>query len=713
MKLIVYETDKMFIKNKGLLLLFLAVIFKLVTLGTENQALNAYVYENQADYLSIINRYSGKITPEVSSAIEAENIAVVDANINLTALRQKYAQGEIPQDQYIYESRLLEEMVNEKELFLIFYSQYVYANEKPEERYLLYDDGWNALLSKERLDWGFILLTIVISASVFCREYESDMRTILIATKKGGKPLITAKLTSVFITVFLCGVLAALIEYLFFKFKFSLPYGDFPLQSLYSFKDSPFHLSLHGTYLLISAYRILGLLILTVLTMFFSVLAKKTIVALSASLMTVVLPYAIPVAPGTQYLLPSPLGFLLAQGFFRGSEEASQGYFSFAIDQFNAISPTTQVWLVVGWLIVSGVMLFVIIHSFSAVKPSRNRSKSVRIMIACVSLLCCLSGCTSFTPIPWPAGRSFNMNTEHLFTRVGDEFVTLYPDFLMENLDTFTIEKVVRDPFIDDDTIASSVLSVFSRGDKLDYLINTEEELKIVELDPVSSRTSVIYLEKHQTDPVLLNKDLDVHRTTVGKQAITFFINGEDLYLYSDSSLQKINLINGSKETIAKDIYPIRVSFDGEKLYYITNSYEIFEYTISNGENKAIADIRADALYLYNEKIYYQNIEQGGKVFVYDLAQKTNKQVISEASQSFAVENPYIYYINDEDLFLYRADLQSGMSQLILPKHGFDIQLFEGSPFFNYRAFGDSLAMEYYRIDKATLSYEQIYLNYP
>ncbi len=47
------------------------------------------------------------------------------------------------------------------DLFLTFYSQYIYAQEAPQQRYLLYEDGWNALLTQERFDWGFVLLTIL------------------------------------------------------------------------------------------------------------------------------------------------------------------------------------------------------------------------------------------------------------------------------------------------------------------------------------------------------------------------------------------------------------------------------------------------------------------------------------------------------------------------------------------------------------------------
>ena len=706
MKIIFFELDKSVFKNKGIWLIALAVAIKLVMLGVENYAANPFTTVNRAQYLPIVDDFSGKITGELSAAIQLRYTAVTDAQVNLTSLRQKYNNGEINEDDYYTESRTLEQLSNEKELFLTFYSQYTYAREKPEERYLLYDDGWNALLTKERLDWGFVLLVIVLSASVFGREYESEMRNILIATKKGNTHLISAKYMSIFATVMICSLISSVVEYAFFSLKFGLPHGAFPLQSLRYFQDSAFHLTLGQMYLNLSAYRMLGLLLLAVITMLISVWAQKTIVALSASLMAVALPYALPVNASLKYLLPSPLGLILAQGFFRGTQMGE--YYQANEVLFNAINPGIQVWLVAGWLLLAGGMMLVIARIYLSARVfPRFRNQHLVIPLV-LFILAGLAGCSSPSVSRQPMEYVFNLADDSRFTVVGDQIVSLYPTFLMENLSTHAINDVIRDPFETEDTIDQTVAAVFSRDEKLYYLVKTSNELTITELDPSSYRASILYTEDVSTNPALINSDLEVQEWVIGKANITFFIDGKELYLLSNMTLHQVDLRSGRKETLINNVYS-RSAFDGEKFYYIDPMFEIRMYKLASREDQPIANLRADFLYVRGGKIYYRNIDEGNIVYVYDTKTGQNKAVNSIHSSYFACDDDYIYYLNDDDQgYLYRANLQTGVSEFIAPLTGYNIQLIDGYPYVYFRAYRTDFSTETYRIDKQTLTYEKI-----
>ncbi len=706
MKMIIFELDKTVFKNKGVWLIALAVVIKLVMLGVENYAVNPFTVENRAQYLPIVDAFSGKITANFSAAIQSRYTAVTEAQVNLTSLRQKYNNGEITEADYYTESRTLEQFVNEKELFLAFYSQYMYAQEKPEERYLLYDDGWNALLAQERLDWGFVLLVIVISASVFGREYESEMRNLLIATQKGNARLITAKYASIFATVIFCSFLSSAVEYAFFGLKFGLPYGDFPLQSLRYFQDSAFHVTLVQTYLAIAAYRMLGLLLLAVITMLISVWAQKTIVALSASLMAVALPYALPVNTSVKYFLPSPLGLILAQGFFRGTQMGE--YYQANEVLFNAISPGLQAWLVVGWLVLAGVMLLVISWKFLSAGGTWPFRKQRLVFPLVLLILAGLAGCSSSSASHQSLERVFNLADDSRFTVVGDEIVSLYPAFLMENMQTHEINSVIRDPFETEDNINQMVAAVFSRDEKLYYLVKTNDELTVTELDPDTYRTSILYSEDVSKNPALINSDLEVHQWGMGKAAITFFLEGNELYLLSDMTLRRVNPVTGVKETLVKNVYS-RSAFDGETYYYIDPMFEIRMYNLASRKDQPIANLRADFLYVWGKKIYYRNIDEDNLVYVYDTVTGQNKKVIPVHSSYFVCDDDEIYYLNDEDQgFLYRANLQTGVSEFIAPLTGYNLQILDGYPYVYFRAYGSDFSIETYRIDKKTLSYEKI-----
>jgi hypothetical protein len=707
MRMIFFELDKTVVKNRGVLFIVLALIIKVVILNAEDHAINLFTYENRTQYLPIINTYAGKITEAVSAEIETQYTAVTEAQVNLTSLRQKYNSGEITEANYYTESRALEKLVNEKDLFLTFYSQYIYAREKPEERYLLYDDGWNALLAQERLDWGFVLLIIVFAASVFGREYESDMRSTLIATKKGNTHLIAAKFISILMVVILCSVISSCVEYLFFSLKFGLPHGNYPLQSLSYFQDSAFHLTLQQTYLYISAYRLFGLFILAVVTMLISVLVQKTIVALSAGLMFVVLPYALPVNASVKYLLSSPLGFILAQGFFRGTQMGE----AYQANQvlFQAISQSLQIRLVIGWLVLAGIMLFVIARKFLSARPFWPFRKQQLVLPLVLLILACLAGCSSPTASNQTMDRVFNLADDSRFTVVNGEIVVLFPSFLMENMETHEVNDVIRDPFADDETIDQTVASIFSRDGKLDYLVKTDDELKIVELELSTYRTKTLYDEDVSKIPALIHSDLEVHKWGLGKENLAFFVDGNDIYLLSDMNLRRVNSVTGAMETLIKNIYGRNVAFDGEKIYYINTTFEIKTYNLASGEDNAISNIRADFLYVRGKKIYYRNVDKDGVVYVYDIQTQRNKAVIQNRTFYFVCDDDYLYYTNQEDQgYLYRANLQTGVSEFIAPLSGYNIQIVDGYPLVYYRVDGSGFTTETYRINKQTLSYEKI-----
>lgn len=709
MNLIFFELDKTVFKNKGAWLLVLATIIKLVMLAAEHHAINLFTYENRADYLPMINSFSGKITQEAATKIEARYTAITTAQVQLASLRQKYNRGEIPDANYYEESRALEKLLGEKELFLTLYGQYIYARERPEERYLLYENGWNALLTQERLDWGFILLVILLSASVFGREYEAEMRSLLVATKKGHAPLLTAKFVSLFITVILCSLNSSVVEYAFFSLKFGLPHSDFPLQSLRYFKDSAFELTLGQTYSAIAIYRMLGLLILAVITMVISVWAQKRITALSVSLMCVILPYAIPVNTSVKYLLPSPLGFILAQGFFR-STQMGEGYQSQEV-LFNAIKPTLQIQLVAGWLVLTGVLLFAIAGKFlSAGQLFPRRKKLLGLPILLILVL--LTGCSSSSATHNITEQVINLSDgSSRFTVVDNEIVSLYPTFLMENMETHAIHRVIRDPFADDATVDQMVASVFSQAGKLNYLVKTDAELSIIELDLSTYRTRVLYEEYTPISRALIQSDLEAHGWRFGKEDFAFFMDGADIYIISGTNLYRVNPVSKAKEVLIKNIYGKNVAFNGENIYYIDTLFEIRIYDLASGEERPVSNLRADYMYMREKKIYYRNIDKGGTIYVYDAETSQNKALLAVRSTYFVCDDDYIYYVNDDDRgYLYRASLRTGVSELIVPQPllVYNIQLLDGYPFVYFRCESSDFSTETYRIDKQTLFYEKM-----
>lgn len=710
--MILREIDKIFRKNMGFVFFAAAILIRLITLGVEEHAVNAYTVNNREAYLSIVTPFSGKITDQAAAGIEKVYQAVANAQVDLDDLRQDYLDGEISREDYLERSRPLEVLYNNDDLFLTFYSQFIYAQEAPEQRYLLYEDGWNALLTQERLDWGFVLLTILFSASIFGREYESNMRTLLIATQKGDERLAIAKFLAVFIVIGLCSLLSSAIEYGYFDLKYGLPHGDYPLQSLRYFKDSAFHLTLRQTFLYISAYRMLGYLLLSVLTMFISVLSGKTIITLAVSLMVIVLPYALPITASTKYLLPSPLGFILAQGFFR-STEMSEFYQSKEV-LFAAISPEGQTALVLGWLVFAMVLLAIILIKFSPAASPRAKSSRKTVILPLILLVCStlLSACNMPTATESQQTETiFNAKFDTDFTVVDGRIVTIFPHFLMEDMESHEVEDVIRDPFSERETVDRNVSSVFSKDEFLYYIETSDSGLKIIELDLDTYLSRTIYSEEKVDAPFLFsNAELDTQGGLPYAFAPAFFLTDTHIFLFTESIVEKINRFTGAKETIIDDLRPRHLAFDGEKIYYTNEIHELFAYDISTGRKRSLGDIRAESFYLDHDRIYYSNTDENFLIYVFELSTEQSQLIVAERSTDFVCDDDYLYYINQDDQgYLYRFNLTTGISELLVPIYGHKVYVIADYPFVYYQTFDfPTGASDTYRIAKETLQFEVI-----
>ena len=106
MALFVAELRKLMSKSFGLLLVMLMLILKIAYLGSDSKT-NTYILDNKTDYLSIVNRYTGKVTQEVSDQIEAENALVLRAESELRRLRLDYNDGLITTEQFEHELPIL------------------------------------------------------------------------------------------------------------------------------------------------------------------------------------------------------------------------------------------------------------------------------------------------------------------------------------------------------------------------------------------------------------------------------------------------------------------------------------------------------------------------------------------------------------------------------------------------------------------------------
>ncbi|MFD1904795.1 hypothetical protein ACFSQ7_13205 [Paenibacillus rhizoplanae] len=75
---------------------------------------------------------------------------------------------------FLQEPYLLNGCCKNERGYELIYDQYTYIREHPADRYFLYRNGWDGLLSNDTLDLLWVLLVVLLVAPVYCYEYEKQ-----------------------------------------------------------------------------------------------------------------------------------------------------------------------------------------------------------------------------------------------------------------------------------------------------------------------------------------------------------------------------------------------------------------------------------------------------------------------------------------------------------------------------------------------------------
>ncbi|WMJ80048.1 hypothetical protein RBU49_14570 [Clostridium sp. MB40-C1] len=320
MRVLFYEFKKVLFKQKAIIFIALFICIKLLVLSSTASYSVETTEENKSFYKEYLMNVNGKLTPKKESYIRNEKERIGNIKSQEDEVLNKYLKGDINNSEYILQLSEVNSSLKKSEAFKIIYDQYKYVKQDPNNRYFLYTNGWTNLLSPESPDIILVLLLLLIITPIFTYEYEKDMIYLIVTSKKGKVSVPAYKVIAASIMTIILAVIFSVINYVYCAVKYGLPSGNFPLQSIPFFKTSSYHLSLTQTYLYISLIKVIGFLVFTYLIIFISVIAKKTVVTLFTSLSIILIPYFIYLSSSIKYKLPLPLGFMIGNGYFRGTD---------------------------------------------------------------------------------------------------------------------------------------------------------------------------------------------------------------------------------------------------------------------------------------------------------------------------------------------------------------------------------------------------------
>ncbi|GIP35360.1 DUF5050 domain-containing protein [Paenibacillus sp. J2TS4] len=664
MSLWIYEMKKMFFYQKGLLFIGLYFVLSTAALIIFDTPANPDVEFNSAQYSFYLDQVRGSSSEETERFLTNESRRISDANVALRKAYDDYYDGNLSEDELLAITRPLEDIVRNERGFNLVFDQYSYIREQPDNRYFLYTNGWDGLLSHDSLDLFFLLLMLVLVAPVFCYEFESKMDPLNLTVKKGTKVQAVTKIGLVLATVAVLCLFTEGIRYGFFHFKYGLDHGSYPLQSLSYFGASSKQVTLFGTFVWLAACKLFGYLSFAMLIMFASVYIKKYALTLFTSTAVVLLPYFGFSLESSKYFVPGPLGFMISTGFFRGNEYEYNIYTEQKDVVFQEVSSTA-------WILLFAVMLCISIGMFIGIMlrhtnvwgagKRSHRLRPVGLMLILSLAASALSGCAS----NGEEGNYdiYNSSSKRSFE---NERYRFYADetIVFENKETGETRNLIRNP-LQSSTKVRDV--IYGNGSlvyymKYDYdkskLRETVDRFSIIEVDTATFEERIVF-EKN------LNADRDnflgLNKTNVSDEVSfittdSFFMDKHSIYLIGGGEIKRLNKHTGKMSVIVRSRVMRSVAFDGRNIYYVNDKSEVAKYDTRTDSETVLPDIVTEYFVLTDTELLYINRKDKQKIYAMNLGDFSTRKITDKSVMSFTCDGTYIYYEDKGDLKKYRID---------------------------------------------------------
>lgn len=672
-----YEIRKMFRHQKGLWLIILYFLLSFAGLLLFDTPMNSAVERNQAAYNHYLHQVEGKCTKETEDLLSKEAERIAKANSELQRLYGEYYDGKLTEKEFTSQIVAAEETVRYQKGFELLYEQYNGIRENTENRWFLYTNGWDGLLSHDSLDLLFVLLLLLLITPVFCQEYESKMDELILTEPKGARYYALHQIALVVLVVCALCLLNSGMRYLFYGWKYGLPNGDYPLQSLSFFSNSTREKTLIGTFLEVSFGKLFGSLSLAMLILFVSVYVKKYALTLFTCTAVVLLPYYGLTLPSAKYFLPGPLGFMVSTGFFRGNEYRYDAVTQEKVLLFREIGSTAR-WLLFGITLCLMLMMAVVIlkkhTNIWCAKHVRRVGKAPCLVLMLCILTSVFSGCSA--PHTAQAHPLFNLEQSNAYENDHYRFFVENPNtdeatWMIENKSTGEKQRLVRNPMQDATKVSEKI---YGYGDYIYYMqtesyetgfLSTSEHLSIVELDTRSF-----------TEKIIFERNLDTNRDTflgIGKpneQDIepfefveAFFLDDQYFYLIGNGQVSKVNRVTGKTEVIIEVPVLKFLSYNGASIYYIDEKSKLMQYDVRTGKETELYGIVTESFLLTEKEVVFINRLEQNKLYAINLTDGTLRQLTQEAVLSFTVSGSAIVYTGKADLQEYRIVLEDFVNE--------------------------------------------------
>lgn len=628
MRLMNAEFKKLFISNKMLLLFVAVIILSLFT------RLGANVYpvfsdeSNQQFYKSFMEKLSGEYTDEKGHLVADLQAEYNNISTSFSQLEKEYSEGEITSEEYMKRLSELSELSSQGNVVEYLASCDKYVREDTVNHYFVDYTGWGQLFQTYGFDFLLLIFTLIISVVSIAVEQNSDMITINSVCVKGRRTLGKSKVLVVLSSVAVVTVIVGIIHYVVYASKYNLFGFDYPLQSVKSFSGATKNLTLGQAYIALVITKIVGYCSFSAFAMFFAVLFKKAVPAMTFSLATVLVPMYIlnsSTEGQLRYLLPMPVGAMMSTGYINGTQKMDIGKEYI----FREVS-TPQMIIVFSILILVSFLML----AFTSRRLSGKRFYVPHLkkpMFAVLSTVMIFSLCSCSSGVD--------------FEEASDNYIIIADTNLIYSKSEKMIISVDELPTDTPNTVG------FISGDTA--VIKNKNTVSLLDLKTFDKSEIAVLGKNYELDGFLGMEDLVPSLSGVSidltAQNLENLVGGYEnkLYFSSRNGITSYNVSDGTSEKLIDGKNILNFQIKNGNAFYI-NSGKLMKMNLKSKKEELLSENNTEAFAVGNEDIYYINLLDNS--YVYSV--NDNKTIFEKPCSSICFNGNTLVCVTDEGVYL-------------------------------------------------------------
>lgn len=312
-----HESFKLLMSNKALILLILFALFQ-----WNNAKSSVFYSPDEMYYKSYMTALGGPLTPEKEQYLADEQAKFDKAQQELTEIQQKFAAGEIGEDEFRLLTDPYQKLLAPQRTFSEkILPQYEYIKQKQqagESPYFVYETGLLCLMgqgsglvnAQSDIQNGTILLLLMILcfSGLFSMEYATGAQNIVSVYLHGRRRTVFRKVAISALLLAALFVLTYLPDFLYVNQSYGLSLVDAPLNSLQLFAGWGTGFKIWHYFVLLYALRFLTAFCLLLMIQWLSCKLKNFTASLFGSVGLLLSPFLLHLL-GVQWL--DYVGFLL------------------------------------------------------------------------------------------------------------------------------------------------------------------------------------------------------------------------------------------------------------------------------------------------------------------------------------------------------------------------------------------------------------------